>query len=128
MMERAEILDRLWDSAEKVLFIPKVAFVKNLEDWDIKTVEVDGTPAFVTLQRGAHFHFESLGTGHAITREMIWNFLRPIIAQHGYAATKTPHHDERQHRFNRAFGFQVVGSDEYDIHYRIDRVRGAQCQ
>lgn len=128
MMARTEILDRLWDSAEKVLYIPKAAFIKNLEDWDINTVEVDGVPAFVTLQRGANFHFESLGTRHPITREMIWNFLRPIIAEHGFAATKTPKEDERQHRFNRAFGFQVVGEDEFDTFYRIDRVRGAQCQ
>jgi hypothetical protein len=128
MMERSEIVDRLWAAAEPIVYVPKEFFVKNLDDWDLKTVDIGGVPAFATAQRGAEFHIESLGSGQSLTPKIVWNFLRPIIEQHGCARTKTPKDDARQHRFNRILGFHVVGSDEYDIHYQIDRVRGAPCQ
>lgn len=127
-MERAEILDRLWEKVEPILFIPKSDFVRNIEGWIVDVVEIDGVPSFITTVKGPDFHFDTLDTGRQITRKMIADFLAPIIAQHGYAATKTPHEDVRQHRFNRILGFEVVGQDEYDIHYRISRVRGSKCQ
>lgn len=117
-----DIRDRLWEQAEPHLFIAKDEFLKNLDGWEIKPVEVDGELAFATLVKGPAFHFQSFGTRHPISLRMIKEFLRTLIDQHGYATTKTPKEDTRQHRFNRLLGFQAVGEDEFDIHYRIEKI------
>jgi hypothetical protein len=126
MITRAEIIDRIWEAAEPEVFIPKAAFMAGLDSWDIQPVEIDGEMAFVTMTNGPAFHFHSFDTGHAISRRMIKDFLKRITDHYGYATTKTPKEDTRQHRFNLMFGFKVVGMDEYDIFYRIDR--SGPCQ
>lgn len=128
MIERAEIVDRLWEKAEPMLFLPKEAFIKNLDGWEIGTVEIDGVPAFATITKGPAFHFESFGTGRNVTWKIIRDCLQPIIDRYGYATTHTPKEDARQHRFNLLLGFVVTGEDAYDTHYRIERIRGAKCQ
>ena len=120
-----DIVDRLWADASEVLFISKEEFVRDLQEWNITPLVVDGVLAFAGLRKGAAFHCVSFHTGHKITRKMLCDFIGPIIAEHGYATTKTPKEDERQQRFNIAFGFQFVGEDEYDVHYRIERLRGS---
>ncbi len=129
-MERSEAIEILWNAAQSkpLFFARREEFEHNLDSWDIVTNYVDGIPTFITIAKGPDFHFESLGTGRRMTRKMIVDFLAPIIAKYGYAATKTPHEDVRQHRFNKALGFEVVNHDEYDTHYRISRVRGSKCQ
>lgn len=117
------LIDRLWAKAEPILYVTREKFEKDLEGWDIQPVYIAGDLAFITKVKGPEFHFHSLDTRHAITRTMIRDFLRPIIAKHGYAETKTPHEDERQHRFNRIFGFEAVGRDEFDVHYRISTMK-----
>ncbi len=119
------MLDLLWEHRHPLLFVSKEVFAKALEGWDIRPVEIAGVLAFITLQNGPDFHFQSLGTGHQLSRAMILTFVQAIIDQHGYATTKTPKEAQRQHRFNRLFGFEVVGEDEFDIHYRIERLRHA---
>lgn len=114
--------DFLWEKAEPLFFGTKDEFLKTLDGSDIKPVEIEGRLAFITSQKGPLFHFTSLDTGHRITLTMICDFLRPIIAEHGFAETRTPKHDERQHRFNKRFGFLVVGEDEFDTHFRIERL------
>ena len=125
------LTDILWGKASPSLFITKEAFVQNLAGWDIKPVMVDGVLAFITVQKGPDFHFQSLGTGHRITLRMIRDFLEPIIREHGFAATRTPKGDTRQRRFNERFGFKQVGEDVFDIHYRIEELPmsgDAKCQ
>lgn len=114
--------DRLWEAAEPALYIDKDEFLRWLQGWDIHPVEIDGDLSFVTLQKGPLFHFLSLGSKRNISRKMIRAFLQKIIGEHGYAETRTPKDDERQHRFNRIFGFQVVGEDDLDTHFRIERL------
>lgn len=111
----------LWQKAEPFLYISKEQFCEQLRAWTVKPVEIDCEIAFAFLTNGAEFHFESFGH-HRITMAMIRESLQPLIDTYGYAATKTPHEDERQHRFNRRFGFVVTGKDEFDIHYRIERL------
>lgn len=130
---RSEIVDRLWAVAEPNVFISKECFVNNLDGWEIEPVHIEGELAFATLTNGAAFHFQSFGTGKRISLSMIRDFLEKIIAVHGYATTKTPKEDARQHRFNLRFGFVVIGEDEYDIHYRIEQPMrhkngNAKCQ
>lgn len=118
---RLEILDRLWAEAEPKVYISKEAFINNLDGWEIEPVYIKGDLSFVTLTKGPAFHFQSFSTRKAISPRMIADFLAKIIAKHGYATTKTPKEDGRQHRFNLRFGFYVTCEDEYDIHYRIDQ-------
>lgn len=115
-----ELLDILWDRAKPVLFITKEEFLQQLDGWDIQPVHIDGELSFITCVKGPDFHFLSVGQKRHITRTMIREFLTPIIAAHGYAMTRTPVEDVRQQRFNRAFGFQEVGQDGFDILFRID--------
>lgn len=128
MMAREEIVDRLWQKCEPLLFIPKEVFVRSLVGWEVAAVEIDGVPSFITAVKGAHFHFDTLDTGRQITRKMIRDFLRPILTEHGYAMTKTPIEDTRQQRFNIAMGFEEVLRDGYDVHFRLSRIRGEKCQ
>lgn len=120
----SDIREMLWEKARETLFIDKTQFLSYLGEWTIDQVEIDGRLAFVTLTKGPRFHFQSMDTGRIITRRMIRDFLQPIIDRYGYAETSTPLDDERQHRFNLAFGFRVTGEDEYDRHYRIERIPG----
>lgn len=118
-MTREDYENLLWEKASEVLFVEKEDFLSDLAPWTIVPVEIGSELAVLTLQKGACFHFFSLGTRHPITRRMIFEFLRPIIAEFGYAETRTPKSDTRQHRFNRIFGFQPVGEDAFDVIYRI---------
>lgn len=116
------IIDRLWEKDEPSLFITKEQYVKSLEGWGVVTAEHNRQTAFVALVKGPEFHFKSFGTGTALSLRMIRTFLGKIIAQHGYAQTRTPKEDARQHRFNRRIGFVAVGEDEFYVIYRIERI------
>jgi hypothetical protein len=118
----ATLEDRLWEKAEPVLYITKEEFLKSLEGSYIEPIEIDGELAFATLQKGPLFHFHSFGTKRQISLKMIRAFLQKIIDQYGYAETRTPKDDERQHRFNTILGFKQVGEDEFDTHFRIERL------
>lgn len=85
-------------------------------------MEIEGELAFVGGKKGPHFHFDSFGTKHRLPMSVIRPYLQQIIDEHGFALTKTPRDDERQHRFNRRFGFTPCGEDALDIHYRIERL------
>ena len=99
--------------------------MSSLRVWDIKPVEIDGLLAFITLQDGPKFHFHSLKSAKPLTRRLICQILQPIIDAHGFAETRTPHEDTRQQRFNELLGWEEVGRDDFDVIYRIKRVRGA---
>jgi hypothetical protein len=107
-----------------LVFISRAQWARGLADWDIEAVRLDGALAFAFLTRGPEFHFASFNTATPITRAMIRARLDPIIARHGFAITRTPKEGaDRQHRFNRAFGFRVCGEDEFFTHYRIEKCR-----
>lgn len=120
-------LDAIWSEVSQKLYITREEFNRNMEGWDIEEVRADGVLMGLWLEKGPMFHIMSFGTGHPITMKMARERLQKLIDRHGYAETRTPRDDERQHRFNRKFGFNQVGEDEYDIHYRIERLRGGKC-
>jgi hypothetical protein len=122
-MERALIVDALWEKAEPLLYISKDEFSALLEGWTIEGVEHEGELAFAFLSKGPQFHFQSFSAKQPITLKMIKTYLQPLIDRYGYVTTKTPKDDTRQHRFNRRFGFAAVGDDNFDIHYRLERIR-----
>jgi len=112
-------MDRIWEGASSRVFIPKSAFLRGLADWDLRQIMVRDQLHIAVLSRGPEFHFQVLAD-IPITRATVRAVVEPIIEQHGFALTKTPKSDARQHRFNKLVGFQVAGEDEYDIHYRVD--------
>lgn len=115
--------DMLWEKAEPFLFITKEAFLINLDSWEIEAVEHEGELVAILVTKGPEMHFQ--GTGLPIPRKIVFGVLQKIIDQHGYALTKTPKDQTRQHRFNALIGWKAVGEDAYDIHYRIDALRRA---
>jgi hypothetical protein len=117
-----DLREALWAEAEPRLYISKEQFYEWLEGWSIKPIHIDGDLAFITLRKGCEFHFTVMCTKHRITMPIIRECLQPIIDDHGYADTKTPHCEERQHRFNRRLGWRETGRDEFDIHYRIEKL------
>jgi hypothetical protein len=122
-MTRGEAVDHLWGKISPDFYLTKEEFTENLKDWQIDVVVgADDIPSFIVVRKGPDFHFHSLHTGATLTMGAIKRFLRAIITAHGYAATKTPKEDTKQRRFNERFGFEKVGEDEYDVHYRIERL------
>lgn len=120
-----DLKGELWRKAELRLFITKEEFLRNLEGWDIEPIENDGEVIAITAVRGPEMHFETVGTGKPIPRRIVFEVLQKIIDKHGYALTKTPKEESRQQRFNALIGWKPVGEDLYDIHYRIERLRGS---
>lgn len=125
---RESIVDLLWDKVEPVLYISKDQFVDSLEGWEIEPLVVEGEIAFVILTRGPEFHFDSLRTGHKIPLSRIRETIERLIATHGYAETRTPREDFKQRRVNVLFGCERVGEDEYDIHYRLEKIGRRICR
>jgi hypothetical protein len=117
-----DVIDRLWEQIEPVVYITREQFVRGLAEWDIEAIRIDGDLAFVALTKGPEFHFASFDTGAPISRAMIRSRLDPIIERHGFVMTRTPKEGaDRQHRFNRAFGFHTTGENEFFIMYRLDK-------
>lgn len=120
-MNATPIIDLLWKQVPETLFISREDFERSLIGWTVEPYERNGQPAFAILVKGPEFHCVSFETGCAIPKSAIWKRVMEIVDQHGYATTKTPRLDTRQHEINRHVGFVMTGSDEYDIHYRLDR-------
>jgi hypothetical protein len=122
MTTEPDVIDALWAKIEPICFITKEQFALGLEDWDIETMRVDGRLALVALTQGPEFHLESFGEGVPITPKMIKQRFAPLLERYGCVTTTTPIEGmDRQHRFNRAFGFKEVGRTEFMIHYRLEK-------
>lgn len=111
--------DFLYDKASETLFVSKEQFVASLEGCEITTIIDNGIVLGVTVVRGPELHFVT--TGKSVPRRIMRQVLEPIFDEYGYVTTRTPKHEERQLRFNRAWGFVVTGEDALDFHLRLDR-------
>ncbi len=118
-MTDAEIIDLLWEQASRVLFVTKEQFADSLDGWHLGTIYDAGELVVITVTKGPEFHFRTLG--RPVSRKIVRETMEAIIAAHGHVITRTPKEEERQHRFNRVIGFEPVGEDELDIHYRMER-------
>jgi hypothetical protein len=115
----ADVADGLWAQVEASVYITREQFLDGLAGWDIEPVRIDGKLAFVAMTKGHEFHFASFDTGATITLGMIRARLNPIIERYGFVTTRTPKQGaDRQHRFNRAFGFHVIGEDDFFVEYK----------
>lgn len=112
------------------LFLTREQFEQTLDGWEIDPVlRADGSIAAVFVVKGPEFHFAKFDGLHA-SRAHLKKYPGELIAQYGYALTKTPKTDTRMQRFNERLGFYRVGEDDWDIHYRIDQLRKKEppCQ
>lgn len=112
------ILDRLWAEAEPNFYGTKEDFTKKYDGWFIVTYN----DSFVAFTRGPEFHFHSFKAGCSLPIKVINQFLQNLIDLNGFAQTRTPLEDERQHRFNRLIGFKEIGRDEFDVIYRLESI------
>lgn len=120
-MTHDQIIDRLW--ADSPLFLSREAFERTLEGWEIHRVEGPLGLAGVVITKGPEFHYAKFDPAYQVTRSDLRRWPGELVERYGYAITRTPKEDTRQQRFNERLGFERVGEDEYDIHYRINRFR-----
>lgn len=101
-----------------------------VQAWEVLPYEQDGEVAGVAVMRGTEFHcqaFEGLRMNRAVMRE----FVRPLLARHGFLTTRVAVDDEANHRFNRLFGFEKTWSDgvfDYFVLTRLPFERRGTCQ
>ncbi len=124
-MTREQLIDRLWANAEPHVYISKAEFVANLADWHVYDITREDGLVAIVCEKGPEFHFQPGGEGAHISRRIARGVVQNLIDTHGHAVTKTPLHMLKQQRFNEAFGFEVTDRDEYDVHYRITKIRGS---
>jgi len=119
---REQCIDLLF--ADTPLYLTREQFGKTLDGWDIEPVlRADGSIGIVFISRGPEFHFQKFGTDIQASRAHLKKYPGELIAQYGYATTRTPKSETRQQRFNERLGFYRVGEDEENILYRIDHLR-----
>jgi hypothetical protein len=116
-----DVVEALWSQIEPAVFISREQFTRELEEWEIEPVEINGALAFAVLTKGPELHFASFGTGAPISLVMIKARIDPLLERYGFVTVRTPKNDVRQHRFNKRFGFKQIGSDEFFTYFRMDR-------
>jgi hypothetical protein len=124
-----DLIGRLWQDSP--LFLTRAEFEKSLEGWTLDPVYgADMNMVGVFLVNGPKFHFSKFDPSYQAGRDILRKYPGSLIAKYGYALTSTPKEDVRQRRFNERLGFFQVGEDEFDIHYKIDklRVKERPCQ
>ena len=122
----SEIIERLWKDSP--LFLSLEEFTKGLQGWQLDPIQGPQGVAGVVVHKGPDFHFAKFDPLFQVGRDILKRYPGELIARYGYAQTKTPIEDERQARFNRRLGFVEVSRDDFDITFRIHRMRGQQCQ
>lgn len=109
-----------WQKAQETLFITEEQFLASLDGWESEAIyDSNGDLLGGIMRKGPELHFVT--TGKSIPRRIMRQVLEPIFDEYGYVTTRTPKHEERQLRFNRAWGFVVIGEDALDFHLRLDR-------
>ena len=121
-----DLIGELWKQCP--LFITREQFARSLEGWTFDPIYTDGVMSVVFIVKGAHFHFAKFDKKFQASRAVLAKYPGSLIAKYGYAETKTPKDDMRQRRFNEKLGFVATGEDEYDITYRIERMKGMPCR
>jgi hypothetical protein len=117
-----DIIGRLWETSP--LFLTREEFERSLDGWEIDPVYgVSGEVIGVFLVKGPDFHYAKFDPNYQVGRDILRRYPGELITRHGYATTKTPKDDTRQQRFNERLGFYRMGEDEYDVLYRIDKLR-----
>ena len=122
----SDLIARLWKDSP--LFLTLEQFTQGLQGWELDPIQGPEGIAGVIVHRGPEFHFAKFDPAFQVGRSILQKYPGDLIARYGYAETKTPIDDARQQRFNARLGFVEVSRDDLDITYRINRMRGQECQ
>ena len=112
----------VFDAINKKAFMTPAQFEVAKQSLNIRGHYVDDRLVMAEIHNGPEFHFVLTDTRWHITKSDVRRVLAPIIAEFGYATTKTPKEDRRQQRFNERLGWFKTGEDEFDYHYRIEEL------
>jgi hypothetical protein len=122
----SDLIAALWKDSP--LFLTLEEFTRGLEGWQLDPIPGPQGVAGVVVHKGPQFHFAKFDPSFQVGRDILKRYPGELIARYGYAETKTPIDDARQQRFNARLGFVEVSRDDLDITYRINRMRGQECQ
>lgn len=112
----------IWAAVEPTVYITREQFFAGLAGWTVEPQTVNGDLVVLWLTKGPEIHFVTFGKVWKLTRADIRARLGPLIAEYGYATTKTPLEDARQRRFNKILGFEETEEDEFYVHLTIRRL------
>jgi hypothetical protein len=114
------LMDRIWEVVGPTIYLTREHYERCWRGWTIEGYERGGELVGATLVNGPEFHFVLFNPDKPITLTDVRHCLAPVLAAHGHVITRTPHHDTRQHRFNRVAGFRQIGGDEFNVIYRME--------
>lgn len=121
----ADVRELIWRQASEHLFVTREQYMADLDQWEIEPIEVAGEIAFAIMVKGAAIHLASFRTGHKFPLHAFKDRVQDLLDRHGHVETRTPKGETRQRALNEVFGFAKTGEDDYDVHYRLDRIRSA---
>lgn len=117
-----EIIRMLWEIDKDKLFISEQDYFNSFSNCELTPIYTDNVITGVVITKGAEIHYQVFGK-MVITKAMMRQFLADLILKYGFAFTRVPKDNIRQQRLNERIGFFKVGEDEFDIHYRVERIR-----
>lgn len=122
-MARDAIIDALF--ADSPLFETREECARRFEGYDLEDHYIGQELVIITIRKGPEVHFYTPKAGKTLTWSRFRDFMQKVIDEHGYLETWCPKTDARQQRFNKLIGFEKVGENEFDFHYRIEKIRGS---
>lgn len=119
------IIFQAWCLNQDKIYMSQDEFINSFEGWQAYSTD---DHAFVAFFKGPEFHFQALKEGSSLSMKSIKKFLEIIINKEGFAITRTPKDDLRQQRFNELIGFFRISETEFDVIYKIERVKCRSLQ
>lgn len=104
-----------WCAVKNDLLVDRDSFMAEAKTWTVTPVHVGGELAAIVLTKGSEIHLIKTGK-HQFTRALIRSVLRIGMT------TRVPSDKAASRAFVRRMGFNFIGADEYDHHYRLERL------
>lgn len=110
-----DLYEICWNSLKAKLLVDRDSFMVEARTWAASSIKVGEELAAVVLMRAGEIHIVKLGK-HNFTRAHLRTVLRIGMI------TRVPTDDRESRAFVRRIGFNFIGADEYDHHYRLERL------
>lgn len=92
-----------------------------LDDWTIQTAQRDGEDVGFVITNGPEIHMLSICDKKAMSRRNIVQFVKPLLDEYGYVATRVPI-SETNHRLRVALGFELTWNDENFTYWALTKI------
>jgi len=116
--------DLLWSKVSAHLFCTKEQYLRSIDKFSKAVIEKDGHLVGVVLTCGPEIHVAWVD-GKQGTRALLREHLGGLIKTYGYATTSVPRSRKASQDFVVRLGFEQTHENEFDIYYRIERMRHA---